>query len=55
MELEKRVNNKLSDLNPISIKENNIGVVNIFGTNLKHKKSSCNEYSKAIKLKRNFK
>lgn len=55
MEMEKRTNNKFSDLNPICSKDNNFNVVNIYGTNLKHKKSNCNEYKKAIKLKRNFK
>lgn len=55
MELEKRVNNKLSNLNPSSNKENNMYSVNLFDTSLKSKKNNNNEFNKAIKLKRNFK
>ena len=55
MELEKRINNKLSDLNPTCIKENNMNSVNIYDTSLKCKKNKDNGFSKAIKLKRNFK
>ena len=55
MELEKRINNKCSNLNPISNKENNMNCVNLFDTSLKSKKNNCNEFNKAIKLKRNFK
>ena len=54
MELEKRKNNKFSNLNPSCIKENNINIVNIFGTSLKNNKNN-DGFKCAIKLKRNFK
>ena len=54
MELEKRVNNKFSNLNPTCIKEQNMNTVNIFDTSLKCKKNN-NGFNDAIKLKRNFK
>ena len=53
--MERKVNNKLSDLTPLNIKENNMNVVNIFDTNLKSKKERIDGYKLATKLKRNFK
>lgn len=53
MELEKRKNNKCSNLNPNCIKENNLNNVNIFDSCLKEKKN--NDYKDIFKLKRNFK
>ena len=55
MELEKKIHNKFRDLNPPNIKENNINIVNIFGTSLKSKKNINNSFKEAVKLKRNFK
>ena len=55
MELERNVNNKLSNLSPSSIKENNMNLCNLFGSNLKNKKKSIDDFKLATKLKRNFK
>lgn len=55
MELEKVKNNKFSNLNPTCMKENNMNVVNIFGTSLRSKKNYNDGFKDAIKLKRNFK
>lgn len=54
MELEKKNNNKFSNLNPSCIKENNMNIVNIFDTCLRVEKNN-NGFKEAIKLKRNFK
>lgn len=54
MELEKKINNKFSNLNPTCIKEQNMNTVNIFDTSLKSIKNN-NGFREAIKLKRNFK
>jgi len=55
MELERQVNNKLSNLNPSSMKDINMNVVNMFDTNLKYRKSKTDGFKLATKLKRNFK
>jgi len=55
MELEKKLNNKLSNLNPSSIKDINMNIVNMYDTNLKNKKNNINGFKVATKLKRNFK
>ena len=55
MELERQVNNKLSSLNPSSMKDINMNVVNMFDTNLKYRKSKTDGFKLATKLKRNFK
>lgn len=55
MNIEKKINNKLSDLNPTSIKDINMNIVNMYDTNLKCKKTNNNGFKIATKLKRNFK
>ena len=53
--MDKKINSKLSSLNPTNIKENNMNTVNIFDTNLKSKKERIDGFKLATKLKRNFK
>ena len=53
--MDKRVNNKLSNITPQNIKENNTNIVNIFDTNLRSKKERVDGFKIATKLKRNFK
>lgn len=55
MELERKNNNKCSNLNPTCIKDSNMNNINLYDTSLRSKKKSINEFNKAIKLKRNFK
>ena len=55
MELERKINNKLSSLNPTNMKEMNMNSINIFDTNLRYKKNNINGFKVATKLKRNFK
>ena len=53
--MDKKINTKLSNLNPTNIKEQNINNVNIFDTNLRSKKERIDGFKLATKLKRNFK
>lgn len=55
MKLDKKINNKLSSLNPSSIKEVNMNSVNMFDTNLKYRRNNVDGFKMATKLKRNFK
>lgn len=55
MKLDKKINNKLSNLNPGSIKEVNMNIVNMFDTNLKYRRNNIDGFKVATKLKRNFK
>lgn len=54
LEIERKTNNKFSNLNRTCMKEHNMNLVNIYDTSLKHKKNN-NGFKNAIKLKRNFK
>ena len=55
MKLDKKMNNKLSNLNPGSIKEINMNSINMFDTNLKFRRNNIDGFKMATKLKRNFK
>ena len=55
MKLDKKMNNKLSNLNPGSIKEINMNNINMFDTNLKYRRNNIDGFKMATKLKRNFK
>lgn len=55
MNLDKKMNNKLSNLNPGSIKEINMNSINMFDTNLKFRRNNVDGFKVATKLKRNFK
>lgn len=55
MNLDKKRNNKLSNLNPGSIKEINMNSINMFDTNLKFRRNNVDGFKIATKLKRNFK
>lgn len=55
MKIDKKMNNKLSNLNPTSIKDINMNIVNMFDTNLKYRKNNIDGFKMATKLKRNFK
>ena len=55
MELQRKVYNKFSDSNPISMKDYNVNCVNIFDTSFKSKKVCDDGFSKVTKFKRNFK
>lgn len=55
MELERNINNKLSKLSPSSIKDSNMNLCNLYGSNLKHRKKVIDDFKVATKLKRNFK
>lgn len=55
MNLDKKMNNKLSNLNPGSIKEINMNSINMFDTNLKFRRNNVDGFKIATKLKRNFK
>ena len=54
MELERKKNNKFSNVNPNSFKENNMNSINIFDSSLKNNKNN-DGFKSATKLKRNFK
>ena len=47
MELERKINNKLSSLNPTNMKEMNMNSINIFDTNLRYKKNNINGFKVA--------
>ena len=53
--MNRKINNKLSNLNPSNIKEVNMYLANIFDTNLRSKKERIDGFKLATKLKRNFK
>ena len=55
MKLDKKMNNKLSNLNPGSIKEINMNSINMFDTNLKFRRNNIDGFKMATKLMRNFK
>ena len=41
--------------NPTCIKDINMSIIDLYGTNLKHKKEFNDGFNEVIKLKRNFK
>ena len=55
MELQRKLNNKFTDTNPLCMKDNNVNCVNIFDTSFKSKKICDDGFSKVTKFKRNFK
>ncbi len=55
MELDRKIRDKCSLLNPTCIKESNMNLVNIFDTSLKSKKKVNDGFNEVTKIKRNFK
>lgn len=55
MYIERKNNNKSNNLNPSSIKEINMNIVNMFDTSIKSSKRKEDGFKLATKLKRNFK
>ena len=53
--MDKKINTKLSNLNPSNIKETNMNIVNMFDTSLRSRKERIDGFKIATKLKRNFK